>query len=469
MSYLLTLILAAPFAFLAPMLLLNKKHAYSVSIIASAVVLLLTAYALYYSYVNGTASLASSRIYIPSLGLNFSQALTQPSLILIVMTSVVFFAASIVGKYFIGERDRMYNIIFLLAEGGSLGVFLSANLFFFYVFWEIAEVMMFFIIFMYGGYNRRYSGIKFIIYSMVSSLLLLIGILLLYSSVTPHTFNISALMSGAGAISPGTQLLIMLLLLVSFMIKMPVFPFHSWLPDAHTEAPTTGSMILAGVLLKFGGYGLLLMFLILPIAVHYAAYIFMIFVLSTLYSAFVCLRQANIKRLIAYTSITDMGVVGVGLAAMNAFGYSGAVYAMFNHGIAIALLFLVAGTLDKVYGTLDISKIKGVVKNFAGMTYLFLIGVFAALGIPLTAGFVADILIFIAAIHAFGIAGAAPLIGILVIGVALFWLIERVFMSSARATEPYSPLGREVIVAGTFLLCTTIFFGVLSSLLLGVA
>ncbi len=469
MLQILLLIVLLPFAALLPMALFDKKYSYTISILVSFVVLALTAYALYYSYTSGTSALATSSVYVSALNLNFALRLNQASLILLVMTSVVFFAASIVGKYFIRERDRIYNTIFLIAEGASLGVFIAANLFFFYVFWEVAEVMMFFIIFLYGGYNRRYSSIKFIIYSILSSLLLLIGILLLYNSVTPHTFSINNLIAASSTIPAQTQLIVLILFVISFMIKMPVFPLHSWLPDAHTEAPTTGSMILAGVLLKFGGYGLYLMFLILPIASQYALYLFLIFLFSTIYSAYVCLSQTNIKRLIAYTSITDMGVVGVGITAMNAFGYSGAMYAMFNHGIVIALLFLVAGTLDHLYGTLEIDKIKGVIKNFSGVSYLFIIGVFAALGMPLTAGFIADLLIFIGAVAAFGVWGLLPLAGILIIGAALFWLIERVFMSASKAVEPYNPLSNAVVASAILLIGVTILFGVLPSLFLSVS
>lgn len=464
----LLLMILVPFAALLPLMILNRKYSYSISIAASLLVAALVLYALYYSYANGTAGLSASSFYIPALNLYFTLRLTGPSLMLLVMTSLVFLAASLVGKYFIGERERIYNTVFLIALGASLGVFVTANLFFFYIFWEIAEVMMFFIIFLYGGYNRRYASIKFIIYSIMSSLLLLIGIIILYNSATPHTFEISALIASAARMPVQAQLEVLVLFALSFLIKMPVFPLHGWLPDAHTEAPTTGSMILAGVLLKFGGYGLYLMFLLLPIAAHYALYLFLIFLLSTIYSAYVCISQRNLKRLIAYTSITDMGIVGVGLSAMNAFGYSGAMYAMFNHGIAIALLFLVAGTMDEIYGTLEIEKIKGVLKNFAGTSYLFVIGVFAALGLPLTAGFIADILIFIGAMGSFGVVGLAPLLGILLIGAALFWVIERVFMSVSKAVEPYNPLDPMVNVSGMILIGATILFGVLPFLFLGI-
>ncbi len=463
---LLPLIVLVPFIALVPLVLSSKKYSHDIALVASALSFLLTIGAVYVSYTEGLNALGFSELYISEFNLNFGLQVTHYTIILLAMTSVVFLAAAIVGKYFIGTRERLYNVIFLIAEGSSLGVFLASNLVFFYIFWEVAEVMVFFMIFLYGGYNRRYASIKFILYSIVSSLLLLIGIMLLYNSL--HTFDILTIIGSSGSIPLSTQLLVLVLFTISFMIKIPVFPFHTWLPDAHTEAPTTGSMILAGVLLKFGGYGLLLMFLMLPIAFSYAQYFFIIFLFSTIYSAFVSLRQSNMKRLIAYTSITDMGIVCVGIAAINVFGYNGAVYAMLSHGIAISILFLVAGTLDELYGTLEIAKIKGVVKNFPSVAYIFIIGTFAALGIPLTSGFVADLLLFIGANTTFGIVGLLPLIGMLVIGAALFWVIERSFLNSSHASEPFNAIDASVEMAGVFLIASAVLFGIVPSLLLGI-
>lgn len=464
---LLPIMLLVPLIFLFPLIVADKRYAHQITVAASSIVLILSVAVLYLVHSNGLSYVSASAIYVPALNIGFSLSLSQSSLILLIMTAAVFFASSLVGEYFIGKVGRVYATVFLVAESASLGVFMAANLFLLYLFWEVAEVMVFFIIFLYGGYNRRYASIKFLIYSIISSLLLLIGIIVLYNSISPHTFDISAIVSASQSIPARAQLEVLVLFLVAFMIKMPAFPFHSWLPDAHTEAPTTGSMILAGVLLKFGGYGLYLMFLMLPLAAHYALYLFLIFLVSTIYSAYVCLNQRNIKRLIAYTSITDMGIVGVGITAMNLFGYNGAMYAMFNHGIAIALLFLIAGSLDEVYGTLEIDKIKGVIKNFPGMAYLFILGTFAALGLPLTAGFIADLLILIGAVGAFGAVGVIPIVGIIIIGAALFWLIERVFMSASKAVEPYNPLSGNVIVSGVFLIAISVLFGVLPFLLLG--
>ena len=465
MSILPPLLILVPVLGMAATALANKEHSYRIALISSGITLLLSA-ALVASISLSHAYPSFSVQYIMQLGVNFELAVSPLSLILVAMTAVVFFAAALVGEYFIGKSEKLYNVILLIGEAASLGVFLAANLLLLYIFWEIAEVVMFFIIFIYGGYNRRYAAIKFILYSLMSSLLLLIAIIILYANSSPHTFNILAL-SQATALMPGSiQLMVAALLIVSFMIKMPVFPLHSWLPVAHTEAPTTGSMILAGVLLKFGGYGLYLAFLLLPAMHAYSLDLAALFMFSSLYSAFVSLRQGNMKRMIAYTSITDMGIVALALAASTALTNTGAFYGMLSHGIAISLLFLMAGTVDELYGTLEIDKVHGIIRNFTRLPYIFILGVFAAIGLPLTSGFIADILIFLGAYKTFGLLALIPLASILIIGAALFWLAERSFMNSARSTEPLKPLDRIVTICSIFLLAATFLFGILPSLLI---
>lgn len=453
---LLPVIVLLPFVSIVPMLLVDRRHSYKISLIASSINLLLIAVAAFFAYTQGTAGASFSIPYITSLGISFTLQITGLSLLLVIMTGIVFFACSVVAEYFIGKGERLYNIIFMAAEGASLGVFLSGNLFLFYVFWEIAEFMMFFIIFLYGGYARRYAAVKFIIYSLVSSLLLLIGIILLYSNT--HTFDIASLSLSTSSIPINVQFAITILLVLAFMIKMPIFPLHTWLPDAHTEAPTTGSMILAGVLLKFGGYGFLLLFYLIRPATHVAYYLAILFGFSAIYAALSAFRQTNIKRMIAYTSITDMSIIAIGVASINLLGSSGAVYAMLNHGLAISLLFLIAGTLDELYGTLEISKIKGIIRSFPGLAYLFIAGVVAAIGIPMTAGFIGDLLIFIGAMEAFGLAGIFALAAIFIMGVFLFWTIDRMFLSQ-KVTAPYNTLSANIIRAGVFLMVMTVLFG----------
>ncbi|MDE1823225.1 MAG: hypothetical protein KGH50_02775 [Candidatus Micrarchaeota archaeon] len=305
------------------------------------------------------------------------------------------------------------------------------------------------------------------LYSIVSSLLLLVAIMLLYTSSVVHTFNIADLRTYSFGLPIGAQFMLVALFLGSFLIKMPVFPLHTWLPDAHTEAPTTGSMILAGVLLKFGGYGLFLMFVLVPLAHNYAFYMALLFIFSSTYAAIVTLRQTNIKRMIAYTSITDMGIVAMGIVSGNPLAISGSLYLMLAHGIAVSLLFLIAGTLDELYGTMEIKKISGVVRHFPGLTYLFIMASFMLIGLPLTSGFVGDILVFIGSFSSFRLVSLLPILGIIVVGATLFWVSEITFFGASRTTEPYNVVEREVMVGALILVAASVVLGVLPFLLLG--
>ncbi|MDE1825378.1 MAG: NADH-quinone oxidoreductase subunit M [Candidatus Micrarchaeota archaeon] len=469
MLSILPLIVLLPFLAVIPIVIAGERHSHSIALGVSAIAFILTILALYLSSADGMSSLSFSQNYLTGLGINFSLQLSSLSLILTLMTAIVFLAAAIVGKYFVSKDKKLYSTIFLLTLGGAMGVFLSGNLFLFYVFWEIAEFAMFFIIFVFGGYDRRYAAIKFIIYSIIASLLLLIAIMMLYFYTTPHTFGIYQLEQQAHTIPMAVQPIILVLLLAAFMIKAPIFPFHSWLPDAHTEAPTTGSMVLAGVLLKFAGYGLLLMFLILPIAAHYAPYIAAIFGFSAIYGAMVALRQTHLKRMIAYTSIVDMGIIAIGIAATSVLGTAGAIYGMLAHGLAISLLFLLAGTIDKVYGTLLIEKLRGIAESQPTIAYLFIFGILATIGLPLTAGFIGDLLIFIGAYGTFGAVGLVPIAAIVVVGGYLFWVTEKSFFNIKNKSETYALLGKSIFVSAGFLAVATIILGILPSIMLAIS
>ncbi len=451
---LLPLIILIPFFSIIPLFVLDKEGMHIVQMIASVLVFLLAIALVLSSSFNITN--AFSYNYITSLGVNLGFQVTNVSLVLVLMSSIVFLAASFVLPHFIKENERTYGILFALTQGAAIAMFLSSNLLLLYVFWEIAEFAMFFIILLFGSYNRKHAAMKFIIYSIVSSLLLLIGILVIYGSV--QSFDIATIIEASAAIPQYVQMAVVALFVLSFMIKMPVFPLHSWLPEAHTEAPTTGSMILAGVLLKFGGYGLILLVMMIPLAQTYGTYLAILFIFSAIYAAFVAMRQSNIKRAIAYTSITEMGLVGLGVITGTISGMNGAVYLMLAHGIAVSLLFLVAGTLNESYGTLDIKSLTGVVRNFRALAYLFIFSAFAALGIPLTSGFVGDLLVFIGSYSAYGLLGLAPLLGILIMGAFFFWLVENVFMSG-KEVEPVNEVPRVVYGTGIFLACCTVVLG----------
>lgn len=463
---LLLLLVFLPFIFIIPLFLLPEKNSLDLALLSSAFIILLAIAAAYFGISQDSSQLFFQQSYIQSLGITLNLQLTQYSNIFMIMCAVVLLGSALVAKAFIKESQRIYGFLFLLTEGAALGVFLSGNLFFFYIFWEVCEFAMFFIIYIFGGYDRRYAALKFIVYSITASLFLLLGIMVIYSSIPTHTFDISAIISQAQSIPQTAQLLALLLLSIAFLIKIPAFPFHGWLPDAHTEAPTTGSMILAGILLKFGGYGLLLMFLMIPLASNYAPFLAILFGFSALYSALVAIRQTHLKKLIAYTSIVDMGVASLGIASLNSFGIAGGLYAMLSHGIVISFLFLIAGALDEAYGTMLIARLKGVVKNVPFLAYGFILGVFMLIGIPLSSGFVGDLLVFIGAFKAYGIPALVPLAAILIIGAFLFFVAEKSFFNSSKAIEPYSTPEREIEISMLFLAVSTFLLGIFPFLLL---
>ncbi len=459
----LPLLVLIPFISIIPILFFEKQGIRTTQIITSSIVLVLALVLIYLAAANFTLSFSYG--YISILGVNFSLQINSISLILVLMSALVFFAASLVFNNFIKENERIYAVLFALVQGSSIALFLSSNLLVLYLFWEIAEFSMFFIILLFGNLNRRQAAIKFIVYSIVSSMLLFLGFLVIYTGITPHTFDISSIISNAASMPAPMQLYALVLLFTAFAIKTPVFPFHSWLPDAHTEAPTTGSMVLAGVMLKFGGYGFILTVTMLPIALSYAVPMAALFILSSIYAALVAMRQHNIKRMIAYMSITEMSIVVFAVVSGSAQALNGALYAMLAHGLAVSLLFLLAGSIFEAYGTLEIKALKGIIRNFRPAAWLFVFGAFAIAGLPLTSGFIGDLLIFIGTYSVFGVSAFLPLAAILILAGLLFWITEKVFMSG-KATTPVEIIPKRVYYTGIFLAASTIILGIAPFLLI---
>jgi NADH-quinone oxidoreductase subunit M len=449
-------------------LALDQELSKRIALAGSGIVLAITIWILVTSLLQGSLSMGEQYPYISAFDISLQLQLTPISFILVLMTAIVAFGAVMAGNPE-RVREKAANALILLFEFSAIGLFASANLFIFFIFWDIGVIALFFMINILGSANRRYASIKFIIYEIFASSLLLLGIMMIYFYTPVHSFDIGAITSAASTIPQATQQMIFILMFIAFMVNMPLFPLHFWLPDAHTEASTQGSMLLSGVLTKFGAYGMLLIFTMFPIASSLAIPIALLAGFSTIYSAFVTMMQHDIKRVIAYTTIIDMGIILVAIAAMNSFGTYGAAYAMFAHGITIALLFLTVGCMHHIFGSRDMRVVKGVVSRAASTGYSFIMGVFGVTGVPLTAGFVADVLIFIGAIQAFGLAGALPLIGLLMIGAFMYLVINRSFMMTKEPSQPVEYIGIEQQLGYAFLMGSMLLFGIFPFLLLGFA
>jgi NADH-quinone oxidoreductase subunit M len=311
------------------------------------------------------------------------------------------------------KKGHIFHPLILVMEGALLGVFVALDLFVFYIFWEMTLIPMFFLILVWGGDDRKYASMKFFIYTFTASVVMLIGILIMYfhtgnvagvsGSLTGHHFSLLEMNSGMIQ-SEGLRHLVWILLLIGFATKMPSVPVHTWLPDAHVQAPTAGSMLLAGVMLKMGAYGFLRVAVSLfpESTVVFTPILVILGMTSLVYGAWVCMGQTNLKRMVAYSSVSHMGLIFLGIATMQPLGIAGALFMMFAHGIISPLLFAVAGAFKHHYHTLEIGSMRGIAHHSPYLAAHMMLGWMGSLGLPLLAGFVAEVAIMIAFWMSFG-------------------------------------------------------------------
>ncbi len=401
--------------------------------------------------------------WIASIGVQYFVGIDGLSLALVWLTTLLLFIA-IPASQSVPRAGKAYYALLLLLEVGILGVFVSLDYFLFYVFWEIMLLPMYFLIGIWGGPRREYAAIKFFLYTLAGSVLMLVAIVAL--RLDAGTFNIPELQRLAqagmvtGANLPNAGELIGMqfttwvfwFLFIGFAIKVPIFPFHTWLPDAHVEAPTPISVILAGILLKLGGYGMIrACFPIVPGAFHQFAYALAVLgVINILYGAFVALAQTDFKKMVAYSSVSHMGYVLLGMAALTEWGMSGAALQMFNHGTSSAALFLIVGVLYDRAHHRDLNGFGGIAQIMPRYWGLTTLGFFAALGLPGLAGFVSEALTLVGAyqseIPGFQLLVLLSVIGLVFTAAFLLWAMQRVFLGPVN--EKYRDLpeinGREL-------------------------
>ena len=358
--------------------------------------------------------------WIPQLNICYHLGVDGISLPMVVLTSLLGFLACI-GSFSITERHKEYFALYLLLEVGMLGTFLALDLFLFYIFWEVVLVPMYFLIGIWGGGRREYSAFKFFIYTLAGSLAMLLAILAL--SLRAHTFDMLELAGLGHTFELGFQRLLFIGFFLGFAIKVPVFPFHTWLPDAHVDAPTPGSVLLAGVLLKMGGYGFFrIAYPCFPEgAVSFGWMMALLGTINIVYGAFVAMAQTDFKRLVAYSSVSHMGFVLLGLASLTPEGLQGAMIQMFSHGLITGAMFLLVGVLYDRAHTRDLDAFGGLgarIPLYAGFLTFFSL---ASLGLPGLSGFVAE---FLSLIGAFGVWKWQTIVSMLGIVVAAAYMLK---------------------------------------------
>jgi NADH-quinone oxidoreductase subunit M len=376
--------------------------------------------------------------WISGFGINYHVGIDGISLLLIMLTTILSVIIMISSWNAIKTGVKGYYICMLLLETGMIGVFVSLDLFLFYVFWEVMLIPMYFIIGVWGGPRKTYAAIKFVLFTMFGSLLMLVALIYLFFMYHGYygEYSFDLLKYYSMPIPLGAQTYIFLAFALAFAIKVPIWPFHTWLPDAHVEAPTAGSVILAGVLLKMGTYGFIRICLpLFPEAtMQFVPLISILALIGIIYGALVAMVQRDVKSLVAFSSVSHLGFVMLGMMALNMQGVEGSVLQMINHGISTGALFLIVGMIYERRHTRMIADFGGLSKSMPLFSTFFMIVALSSIGLPLTNGFVGEFLILLGTYKANAVYAIIAASGVILAACYMLWMLQRVIFG--KITKP---------------------------------
>jgi NADH-quinone oxidoreductase subunit M len=444
----------------------------------------------------GEGDLVVRRAWIPYFNINYYLGLDGISLSLVVLTGLVSVLACL-ASWPITKQVKGYYALFLLLVASMMGVFISLDLFLFYVFFEVMLLPMYFLIAIWGGGNREYSAIKFLLFTLFGSVFILVSVLILYfwqgdaaavshfnatgeaRPFTGHSFDIvelTAIATKTGFYGKAIQSWVFILFFIGFIIKLPSFPFHTWLPDAHVDAPTPISMILAGILLKIGGYGLIrLAWPLAPAGAYEWSYLAAgLGVFSILYGALVAMAQTDFKKLVAYSSVSHMGYVTLGMAVMNlatnpqyyAYGVNGAMFMMLAHGITSAGMFFLVGVIYDRAHTRDLNKLGGlnnIMPLYGAISYVIFFG---SMGLPGLCGFVAEFFVVLASFNYSKLLAVLAAAAVILTAGYILWTLQRVFLGRSEAWKGLPDMDFREIVIAVPLVVFTLAMGILPNALI---
>lgn len=382
-------------------------------------------------------SLMEEYVWAPELGISLLLGVDGLSSPLILLTGIIG-PLTVIFAWEEKERAGLFFSLLLVMQTALYGVFVTLDYFVFYVFWEIVLIPMFFLIAIWGGENRRYASIKFFIYTFTASVIMLVGFMALYFEAGVQSFSMIDIAHSSRGFTEDFQIWVFAALFIGFAVKIPSFPWHTWLPDAHVQAPTAGSILLAGVMLKMGLYGLIRAALpALPLgAAYFVPLMVVLAIISILYGAALSLGQTDLKKLVAYSSVSHMGVALLGVATMTELGLAGAVFMMFAHGILSPAMFMIAGVLLHQVGTREIPKLGGLARHQPKTTGIFVVIFMGSLGLPGMAVFVAELAVFIAFFQSHGYWLLLPIFGMVLTAGYHLWALQRaVFGTDSKEIE----------------------------------